>query len=140
MKIGRAVDISLNHRKTDSRFSTFQRDRRVEFSREWNLASEYGVSGESVSEIGILYSLGEILQTSFGFGSYRDSYQSASRWEGGIIHNSKWIPLLEASVTTAIRDVGGAGKLLLIPTTLSKIDSSDSGLSLIHISEPTRPY
>ena len=122
-----AVDISLNHRKTDSRFSTFQRDRRVEFSREWNLVSEYGVSGESVSEIGILYSLGEILQTSFGFGSYRDSYQSASRWEGGIIHNSKWIPLLEASVTTAIRDVGGAGKLLLIPTTLSKIDSSDSG-------------
>lgn len=122
-----AVDFALTHRKMDSRFSPFQRDRRVEFDREWNLTFSDNVSDENITEIGFKHHLGELLQTSFGYGSYRDSYQSAFRWEGGIIHKSKWVPFFEASATTAIRDVGGSGEALLIPVNPSNVDSSGSG-------------
>jgi len=122
-----AMDFTLTHRKMDSRFSPFQRDKRVEFDREWNLEFSDNFSGENITEIGFQHHFGELLQSSFGYGSYRDSYQSASRWEGGIIHKSKWVPLFEASATTAIRDVGGSGKALLIPVNPNNVDSSGSG-------------
>ncbi len=122
-----ALDITLSHRKRDSRFSPFQRDRQVEFSREWNLALTENVTDENITEMGIQHTLGEFLQTSFDFGSYSDSYQTASRWAGGIIHTSNWVPLFEASATTSIRDVGGSGEVLLIPINPSNVDSSGSG-------------
>lgn len=121
------LDITTKFRRSDNRFYPFQRDRRVEFDREWNLATNDAASAENITEIEIKHHLGALLETSFNYGSYRDSYQSANRWEGGVIYRSKWIPLLEVTGTAAVRDIGSPNRVLLLPINPSRVDSSDSG-------------
>lgn len=93
-------------------FFTLQRDRSVEFNREWNLVQDTekysksrGIS-QRLSEVIIHHRIGKRNSSAFSIGSYSDLFQHAARWQGTTSLFFHWIPELNIDMTGVTRRNG----------------------------------
>ncbi|MEE9167180.1 MAG: hypothetical protein V3U24_06950 [Candidatus Neomarinimicrobiota bacterium] len=98
--------------KTGKHFSPLQRDRRLEFNREWNLSHgmDEGSNGEGAAEqlatVEISHRLGQRSTSSLSLGSYGVAGQRSTRWQGNTSLSFHWIPDLRLDMTAATRKEG----------------------------------
>lgn len=96
-----ALHINMINRRQEDRFVPLQRDRKVEFNREWNLTNQNSLvtsREENLTEITLVHTIGK-QNSSISYGSFRDKFNSSTRWEGIAKWSLKWIPSLEINIT-----------------------------------------
>lgn len=110
---GRAgtLTLAVHSRRLDGRFSPLQRDREVEFDREWNLVENrdapdsLGENDFSVNTFELIHQAGERLNSLLSYGVYADGSQGSRRWHGSTHLSSRWIPQLTLDLTKSIRSL-----------------------------------
>lgn len=92
------------------RFSPLQRDRQVEFHREWNISrktdflSEPQTVSEQLTQLEISHRLGKRSSSSVSLGRYSDSFQHSTRWRTATSLSLNWMPEFTVDVTGVSTD------------------------------------
>jgi len=95
--------VTASSRELGKQFSTLQRDKIVEFEREWNLSEKDMAVSQRLSEIEIHHRIGKRNQTTFSLGTYGDIFQHSRRWQGTTSLSFNWIPSLNIDITEVSR-------------------------------------
>lgn len=104
------VSLTASSRHVDERFSPLQRDRSVEFNREWNLSREgnpdagWNPGSERLTELEISHRLNDMTNSGLSFGTYEDGGQRSVRWQGTTSLSFHWVPEFRADVTAVTRN------------------------------------
>lgn len=101
--------LGLTSQRLDGRFSALQRDREVEFDREWNLFQrsqeqmDAQTNNLTVNTVKLGYRIGQGMKSTITYGTYSDPRQDARRWHGSTTFSSDFFPHVSLDVTRSAR-------------------------------------
>tara|TARA_B100000315_G_scaffold257604_1_gene306982 strand:+ start:11269 stop:14697 length:3429 start_codon:yes stop_codon:yes gene_type:complete len=115
-QLGR-LNLKFSSSNENSKFSSLQRSREVEFDREWNLNDLSTVEGSggniSITEYEIGHKLGDSFRTGVSNGNYNDGIQKINRQQYFHYSSTKWIPELQFEHTQSKRGDLGVSEYLI---------------------------
>ncbi len=123
-----SVSLHAMTRRIGKKFTTFQRDRQVEFSREWNLLDNESAdnSEQRITKFEVNHKLRKNISSTISLGTYRDGIQNATRLEGRTAFSSHWIPSMVVDATTSTRKLKQSGMGILFIRGSVKNDPTES--------------